>query len=63
MTRIRNFFQEKAEEWNVKIFLVNKTKNQMHALLSDPPTIGIVTLVRHLQGYSSGTFGKNIRHR
>ncbi|MBM9501286.1 IS200/IS605 family transposase [Leptospira sp. 201903071] len=59
MTQIRNLFREKAEELKVKIFLVNGTKNQVHALLSVPPTIGLASVVRRLKGYSSRILGKN----
>jgi putative transposase len=59
MTQIRSLFREKAEEVNVKTYLVNRTKNQVHALLSVPPTIGVPALVRRLKGYSSKILGRN----
>lgn len=56
--RIRILFREKAEELNLKLYLVNGFKNHIHVLLSIPPTITISNTVRHLKGYSSRVLGK-----
>lgn len=56
--RIRILFRAKAEELNLKIFLVNGFRDHIHVLLSIPPTIAISNVVRHLKGYSSRVLGK-----